>query len=62
MKEFINHSFWNKIIDPEDKDRGLKIFGICFTGFIILLVLISLIFGNGGFSANFGEIVNTYKD
>lgn len=55
-------SIFDKIIDPNDKDRGLKIFAIYFSIAILLLVLISLIFGNGGFASNFGGIVDTYKD
>jgi len=55
-------SIFDKIIDPKDKDRSLKIFGIYFVGFILIMTLISVIFGNGGLSGSFGDIVNTYKD
>lgn len=55
-------SIFDKIINPNDKDRGLKIFGIYFVGFILIMTLISVIFGNGGLSGSFGNIVNTYKD
>jgi hypothetical protein len=55
-------SIFDKIIDPKDKDRSLKIFGISSAIVLVLLVLISLFFGNGGFSGDFGSIVNTYKE
>jgi len=55
-------SIFDKIIDPKDKDRGLKIFAISSVIVVVLLVLISLLFGNGGFSGNFGTIVDTYKE
>ncbi len=55
-------SIFDKIIDPKDKDRGLKIFAISSAIVIVLIVLISLLFGNGGFSNDFGNIVNTYKE
>ena len=61
FKDKIN-SLFNKIIDPNAKDRGLKIFALCFGVGILMLVIISLITGGGGLANNFGGIVNTYKD
>ena len=55
-------SIFDKIIDPKDKDRSLKIFAISSVAILVLLVSISLLFGNGGFSGDFGTIVNTYKE
>ena len=55
-------SIFDKIIDPKDKERGLKIFALSSAIVLVLLVLLSLFFGNGGFSGNFGTIVDTYKE